>query len=323
VDFTETLGVPAHPGGLLVERPELTVGLVRATSSLTGLEVELIARRPPDRRTGPERQADIRAGRDVPAVAARRLLPAYDEGMDLRFARLDEHGHAQWAFPLSSASDTGFSDGRSGPSLRTLYQLPPVFGAGSFVLAWPEIGFPETVLHLTLPDRATVERGTVRIWQAPAPPTSTPDPGLRHRDARAVLPAVQVERGRSVAAPRLLRRAEHAVVVLNRLTAAGPVLSLEIRSVARGDVAGSITARSFPPADGEPARRRPGAAVAVVDGAEALWLHPREASASGGPHAFEETGDYLLERPAGDLLHLIVGWAAAGLPDACLTIPLA
>jgi hypothetical protein len=31
MDAAETLGVPAHPGGLLVDRPELTVGLLRAT----------------------------------------------------------------------------------------------------------------------------------------------------------------------------------------------------------------------------------------------------------------------------------------------------
>lgn len=147
MDATETLGVQAHPGGMLVDRPELTVGLVRATSSPTGLEVELIARRPPDRRTAAQRQDDIRNGRDVPAVAARRLLPAYDEGMDLRFAHLDEHGRARWSYPKRMSSHAGASDGQS---LRVLYQLPPVFDTGSFVLAWPEIGFPETVVHLSL-----------------------------------------------------------------------------------------------------------------------------------------------------------------------------
>ena len=80
--------------------------------------------------------------------------------------------------------------------------------------------------------------------------------------------------------------------------------------------------RAFSPADHEPVRRRPGAAVAVVHGTEALWLHPHEATASGGPDAFEDTAEYTLERPDGDALDLIVGWPAAGLPEARLTIPL-
>src|SRR4051812_26400889 len=143
-DAAETLGVPAHPGGMLVERPELTVGLVRATSSPAALEIELIARRPPDRRAG------------IRAPAAPHLLPAYDEGMDLRLAGLDENGRAHWSYPTQSSSESGVRF-----HLRALFRLPPVFDAGSFVLAWPEIGFPETVVRLPLPDRETVERGTV------------------------------------------------------------------------------------------------------------------------------------------------------------------
>jgi hypothetical protein len=322
MDAIETLGVPAHPGGILVERPELTVGLVRATSSPTGLEVELMARRPPDRRTALQRQADIRAGRDVPAVVARHLLPAYDEGRELRFARLDEHGRAHWSYPAQLFSDSGFSDGRAGPSLRVCYQLPPVFDAGSFVLAWPEIGFPEKVVHLALPDRATVERDTICLWQASTSAVSAPDAGLSHRDAATGLPAVEAERGRSVAAPRLMRRAGNAIVVLTRLTAVGPFLSMEIRSVARGEVAGKITESAFPPREGESARFRHSASVAVVNGADAMWLHPNEATASGGPDAYEETGEYTVERPDSDALDLIVGWAAAGMPEGQLTIPI-
>jgi hypothetical protein len=324
MDVSETLGVLAHPGGMLVERPELTVGLLRATAGPAALEIELVARRPPDRRTALERQADIRAGRDGVTAAERRLLPDNDEGMELRFAQLDDDGRARWAYPIQSASSSGWSDGRAGPSLRALYQLPPVFGAGSFVLAWPEIGFPETVIRLALPDRATVDRGTVGIWQAPAPPTSAPAPGLRHRDDAPELPDVEVERGRSVAAPQLLRRNENAVVVLTRLTAVATILSMEVRCAARGAVAGDIIARSFPPgsAGGTSPRHRPAAAVAVLNGAEARWLHQQEGTAGGGPDGFEETGEYHLERPAGDTLDLIVGWPAAGLPEARLTIAL-
>ena len=53
-----------------------------------------------------------------------------------------------------------------------------------------------------------------------------------------------------------------------------------------------------------------------------MWLHPEEATASGGPDIFEDTSEYLLHRPDGDTLDLIVGWPAAGLPEVQLDIPL-
>jgi hypothetical protein len=38
-----------------------------------------------------------------------------------------------------------------------------MFDEMRLVLAWPEIGFPETVVRIPLPDRASVERGTVSV----------------------------------------------------------------------------------------------------------------------------------------------------------------
>src|SRR5690349_21489759 len=102
--MVETFGVLAHHGGLVVERPELTVGVVRAVSRPTGLELELLARRPLDRRSASERQADIRAGRAAPSTAARRLLPSFDEGIDLRVGWLDHDGRAHWEFGSWSSS---------------------------------------------------------------------------------------------------------------------------------------------------------------------------------------------------------------------------
>jgi len=142
----ETLGVLAHRGGLLVERPELSVGVVRAVSRPSGLEVELLARRPPDGRSATERQADIRAGRGVVRAAQRRLLPAFDEGMDLRAGWLDDDGRPHWEYGSRSSSSGDAAGGGRGPSLRTVLALPPLFDRVSMVLAWPEIGFPETVV---------------------------------------------------------------------------------------------------------------------------------------------------------------------------------
>jgi hypothetical protein len=289
----EMLGVVAHPGGLLVERPELTVGLVRATASTAALEVELLARRPPD-----PRPADVRA--------PRHLLPAYDEGMDLRLGRLDENGRAQWYYPWESSSDSGVE---RGPSLRVCYRLGPLFDAASFVLAWPEIGFPETVVHLQLPDRPTVERHTVSIWRAPAPATVAAGTGLVYRDAPEWTADVDVETGRAVASPRLLHRGARAVVVLTRLSAVGPMLSMEVRSIARGAAA--------------PSGHRLGASIATADGADAVRLRLRQATTTGGAGSFENTSEYVLHRPHGDALDLIVGWPAAGLPAVRLSVPIA
>ncbi|MDI5978619.1 hypothetical protein [Amycolatopsis magusensis] len=97
MDTTETLGALAHPGGLLVRRPELTVGIVRVVSRLSALVIELLARRPLDRRSATERQRDIRDGlSSPPKVASRQLLPASDEGMHLRAGWLDHTGRAHW-----------------------------------------------------------------------------------------------------------------------------------------------------------------------------------------------------------------------------------
>jgi hypothetical protein len=311
------LGVLAHPGGLIVERPELTVGVLRVISRPTGMEIELLARRPRDRRTALERQAVIRARRDGKPVAARRLLPQHDEGENLRFGWLDGDGRAHWSYPLHGSYDSGgTADDGWGPTLRAVYQIPPLFDGASFVLAWPEIGFPETVIRMDLPDRATAERDAVSIWEAPVHVSVVPGGSLTYRDDEAPTTQVAIEGGQAVATPRVLHRSEHAVVVLTRLAAVGPLLSMQVRSVARGDVARSITAE--PP----PRRRRSGASIAVLQGGGALWLRPHESMASGGPQAFEDTAEFTLSQPDGDALDLVVAWDVAGLPEARVTIPI-
>lgn len=325
----DVVGVLAHPGGLLAARPELTVGVVRATSTPTGLQVELLARRPPDERSAVQRQADIRARRDTRiAPAPRRLLPEYDEGMNLRFGWLDGTGRAHWSYPSeSSCSSGGPVDGGQGPSLRADFLLPPLFDRASWVLAWPEIGFPETVVTVTLPDRATVERETFSIWQAPV---HTAVPGsLTYHDGPLWTAPVAVETGQAAAPPRVLHRGEHAVVVLTRLTAVGRVLSMQLRSLARGPVAGAISATAFPPrvaVDDAGVTRVPGrpprASVAVLHGDDARWLASQDATTTGGEQVFEDTSEFVLDRPDGDVLDLLLAWPAAGLPEVRVHIPI-
>jgi hypothetical protein len=313
----DTLGVLAHRGGLLIERPELSVGVVRAVARPTGLELELLARRPLDTRSATQRQADIRAGRWIgPPPASRHLLPAHDEGTELRVGWLGADGRAHWAYGSYESSSGGAE--QRGPSLRTVLRLPPLFDEVAIVLAWPEIGFPETVVRLPLPDRTTVDRDTESVWQAPVAGTPAGD-SWRHGVADHT-DEPEVEAGRVAAGPQVLARDRDAVVVLNRLTVIGPTVSIELVSLARDALANDIAAVTFPPRR-ETASRGPGAAVAVVRGDEALWLQPYEGTSSGGDQLFESRAAYAANRPDDGVLDLIVAWPAAGVRDVRVTVP--
>lgn len=308
-----TLGVLAHRGGLLVRRPELTVGVVQAVSRPSGLSVEVIARRPLDRRDAMRRQRDIRSRRDEPVrVAPRRLLPEYDEGENLRLAWLDQTGRAHWEYASTSSSWSG--DDRTGPSWRSTYVLPPMVDQLSLVLAWPEIGFEETATTIPLPDRATVERATTSIWLAPVDALPVTAPLTDHRTAHHA--PVPIEAGTVIAAPRVLHRSDHAAVVLTRLTAIGSALSIELSGVATGPLADTLATRSFPPpTEGD------GPSIGVIKGHDAFWISMREGTSTGGEHRFATVQEFIADRPDGDTLDLIVAWPQADLPDARVRIP--
>ena len=150
----ETLGLLGHPGGILVDHPRLRVGLVAAVSRPDGLTLDIIGRSPrnPTSMTDPP--------------ARRVLLPRYDEGMDLRVARLDADDRPQWMYG-DTETGRGHASG-GGTVVRTRLRLPPTFDAVRLVLAWPEIGFPEAVVTLALPDREAVARASTSVWTAPA-----------------------------------------------------------------------------------------------------------------------------------------------------------
>ncbi len=253
----------------------------------------------------------------------------YDEGIDLRVGWLDHAGRAHWEFPTAGSATSGDHFlGASGPSYRTVFRFPPAFDQMSLVLAWPEIGFPETVITLPLPDRTTVERATASIWQAPLDVRSAPEGLTHHADRGHGSPAV--ETGTSVAPPRVLHRRDHRVaVVLTRLTAVNSMLSMELLSIAEGDSADVVNAHAFPPprpaSPDDPAQIRatgPGASVAVVRGREAFWIRPGDSTCSGGDQSFSCLQEFTLNRPHDDLLDLMVAWPLAGLHDVRVHIPL-
>jgi len=302
--------VLAHRGGSLVRRPELAVGVVQAVSRPSGLSLELIARRPLDRRDATQRQQDIRLRRDEPVrVARRRLLPDPDEGENLRLAWLDQAGRAHWEYASQWSGSTGDPHtGVDGPTWRCTYVLPPMFDRLSFVLAWPEIGFEETVSTVPLPDRATVERATTSIWRAPVDARPVTEPLTDHRPAHHA--PVPIETGTVIASPRVLHRGDHAAIALTRLTAIGPALSIELLGVATGPLADSPTA---PP-------QWDGPSLAIAKGNDAFWIPVQEGTSAGGDHRLS-VQEFTTHRPDGDTLDLIVAWPEADLPNARVRIP--
>ncbi|MEO6082637.1 MAG: hypothetical protein ABIQ18_05980 [Umezawaea sp.] len=306
----ETVGVLAHRGGLLVDRPDVTIGVVRAVSRLDGLEIELISRVPRDRIV-PSGPASPRA--------PRRLLPAYDEGVDLRLGWLDGDGRVHWEYLVRSSShahhQTPYRRFHSG------FVLPPMFDQVSLVLAWPEIWFPETVITLPLPDRETVERGDSTVWRPGDGVEVTEEwerrPAAHNRDPVEI----EVESGTVVAGPVVLHGAEQATVVLTRATAVGPLLALEVVRMARGETATAVSAVAFtrgaPP---DPASRHE-EVLAVVDGSAAHALRSAGGSTTGGP-GYTSAAEFFLPRPATDVLDLMVSWPLAGLSEVWVRVAL-
>jgi hypothetical protein len=296
----EVLGVVAHPGGVLVRRPELTVGVVRAVARPSGLAVELLSRTP--------REVAIR-----PAVAPRRLLPEYDEGMDLRVGWLEAGGRARWEYAVSER-------GRTSPTAPTercgVYLLPPLFDEVSLVLAWPEIGFPETVLPLRLPTRDEVEAAATSVWDAPRDGVPVTEEFGRHLADFGPLD-LAVEEGVAVAGPKVLHGSDDAVVVLTRATAVGPSLSLEVLSIARGAMAVTIGALPLPPSD-DPRQ----AVVAEVRGRDAHQLRSVAGTFGGGADRHRAVGEYVLDLPDDGVLDLVVSWPLACLDEVRVRVPL-
>jgi hypothetical protein len=307
----ETLGLLAHPGGVLVDHPRLRIGVVSAVSRPDGLSLDLIGRSPrnPDSMTDPP--------------APRVLLPRYDEGLNLRVGWLDADGRPHWVYG-STETGTGPAFG-GGTILRTRLRLPSMSGDVKLVLAWPEIGFPEAVVTLSLPDRDAVVRASASIWTAPV--NHHPVPSATFSGTARPALDVEPEAGLVLTGQRVLHRGDDAVVVLTRLTSVGPALSIEVSCLARGRRGGIATMASMygigrrtgPEA---PRDRTAGAAVAVLEGDQAHWLALASGMTGGGDDVFESRSEYAFERTDSDVLNLVVGWSATDLPDAHVRLPL-
>ncbi|MEO6082638.1 MAG: hypothetical protein ABIQ18_05985 [Umezawaea sp.] len=294
----EVLGAVAHPGGMLVRRPELTVGVVRAVSRPSGLTLELLARSP--------RESNART-------------PRAELSDTLRAGWLKPDGGVRWEYATSGEYYTS----HTGTVVdRLVYVLPPLFGEVSLVLAWPEIGFPETVVPLSTPSRDEVEATAVSVWESPRVGVPVEEEFERHRlDPETV--DVALEHGVAVAAPRVVHGSDDAVVVLTRVVDHGSLLSLELLSIARGVVAFDASAHAHEPSGPDYIPSSGGAVVAVVRGRAAYELRLGSGGSGGGLGSFTATAEYTVDRPVGGVLDLLVSWLPAGLAEARVRVDLA
>jgi hypothetical protein len=306
----EVLGLVLHRGAVVVRAQQVVVGVRRVVARPAGLEVRVTARRRPDPRSALQRQADIRAGRGGVRAAPRRLLPAYDEGVALRLGWLTGPDRAEWVYP-----ERQFEAG----DLEAVFAVPA--GARQLVLAWPEVGMPETVVPLDRPPAADIAAAAVSIWQAPTGALPMPA-ALRAGPDPVGVPWPVTELGTVVAGPRVLHRGVSAAVVLEHVTAHRHGLELGVLSLAHGRVARAVGHAGQLGWQQPDPSHLDGARVAVVAGAAASWLAQVAAETSSGGGGYESRAELVAPLPTDDSLALLVSWPEARLADALVRVRL-
>jgi len=324
----DMLGLMAHRGGLVAVDPTLTIGVVQIVARTSGLQVEVIARRPLGR-GAEERRETIRAMVAAAVPAVRQLLPDHDEGTDLRLGWLDSSGCPHWEYPFHSSGDSGdAADGQFGPSTQSTYLLPPQYETSTLVFAWPGIGFPETTVTVPLPDQLSVGKATVSVWEAP-PPASNAPTWVTSTAVSALPRRVCDEAGMILASPQVLLRDDDAALILTRLSTHQDVLRATLTGLlARRGTADAVRAQAFPdrPPSGKAldvASRISTPMLGLISG-HTLFLGQISArETSAGPGMYETTSTWTLPNPGlAGAARLGVAWRVAGLDDTEITINL-
>ena len=98
----------------------------------------------------------------VRASTEQRYLPQFEEGDTLRLAVLTNAGDRQWLDAYQSTSSRTEDRYR----LEASYWVTPLPRDGLLTLAcsWPEIGLPEALTDVVLPDLAVRAVGTRALW---------------------------------------------------------------------------------------------------------------------------------------------------------------
>jgi hypothetical protein len=96
------------------------------------------------------------------AITEQRSLPRFEEGDTLRLAVLTPAGDARWLDAYQSTSSRTEDRYR----LEASYWVTPLPRDGLLTLAcsWPEIGLPEALTDVVLPDLAVRAVGTRALW---------------------------------------------------------------------------------------------------------------------------------------------------------------
>jgi hypothetical protein len=172
----ELLGVVVHSGVMLARSQDVVAALRRITAFPTGLALDAVvvaravhaeaaARR--EREATSHREAESAERQDRlrrRVVMEQRHLPQFEEGDRLRIAVAPPAAEPQWldAYQSSSARTQGRY------RLEASYWVTPLPADGllTLVCAWPEIGLPEALTDITLPELA-VRAGAARsLWDA-------------------------------------------------------------------------------------------------------------------------------------------------------------
>jgi hypothetical protein len=194
----ELLGVVVHSGLVLARGQDVVAALRRITAFPAGLSLDAVvlardvhaeaagrrerettvqraaeAAERQGRETAADQEREAAAGWEGTAAAERgrlrkqamieqRFLPRFDEGDTLRLAVLTALGDVQWLDAYQSSSSSTEDRYR----LEASYWVTPLPRGGllPLVCAWPEIGLPETLTDVVLPDLAVRAAGTQALW---------------------------------------------------------------------------------------------------------------------------------------------------------------
>jgi hypothetical protein len=196
----ELLGVVVHSGLVLARSQDVVAALRRITAFPAGLSLDAVVlarevhaeaadRREREARTRRTTQAVERRAREATAqqeskaaaqwegaaaaererlrkraITEQRYLPQFQEGDTLRLAVLGPAGDAQWLDAYQAISSSTEARYR----LEASYWVTPLPADGllTLICAWPEIGLPEALTDVVLPDLAIRAAGARALWDA-------------------------------------------------------------------------------------------------------------------------------------------------------------
>jgi hypothetical protein len=194
----DLLGVVVHSGLVLARSQDVVAALRRITAFPTGLSLDTVVlardvhaeaadRREREATTRRTTQAAERRAREATAqqeskaaaqwegtaaaererlrkraITEQRYLPPFEEGETLRLAVLTPAGDAQWLDAYQATSSSTEERYR----LEASYWVTPLPSDGllTLVCAWPEIGLPEALTDVVLPDLAVQAAGAQALW---------------------------------------------------------------------------------------------------------------------------------------------------------------